>query len=77
MAINYDLLHNPTDSEMVKALRHAITSILTGGQSYTIDGQQLNRANLKDLQDLLVYYENKSNGNNFPKFIPIGKTNIR
>lgn len=77
MAIDYDALNTPTDSQMVKLLKHAISQLLLGGQSYTIDGQSFTRADIDKLNNMLKFYENKAAGNTYPRFIPIGKVHTR
>jgi len=72
MAIDYTSLETPSDSQMVILLKHAISQLLLGGQSYSIDGQSFTRTDVDKLSKMLKYYEDKAAGNTFPKFIPIG-----
>lgn len=48
-----------TDGEMVKLCKLALSQILAGSQSYSINGRTFSRANLNDLKKLLAFYEDR------------------
>ena len=54
-----------TPEEQLAEVQSAITALMTGAQSYTLDGRSVTRANLKDLvsyQEMLEKKVNNANG---------------
>lgn len=47
--------------EMLRLYYEAERTVLTGGQSYQIDGRVLSRANLSDIRAAIKDYENRLN----------------
>jgi len=47
-----------TNSEMLEIIQNAIVAV-TLGQSYSVKGQSVTRANLGELQRLQEYYQNE------------------
>lgn len=72
MAISTTTINNLpdyTDGEMVKLCKYAISQILGGAQSYSINGRTYTGADLDKLKNMLTFYENRveeagNNGNN-------------
>lgn len=55
-----------TVTEQLEEVQGAITAVLTGNQSYTLDGRAVSRANLNDLQareEYLLKRYNSEQGN--------------
>lgn len=50
-----------TNQEMLTAVQTAILTIVTSGQSYSILGRSMNRANLTELRQLEQHYQNMVN----------------
>jgi hypothetical protein len=50
-----------TDAELLNLTRKAIADILVGGQSYGMNGRQLNRADLAGLREQEKYLEDRIN----------------
>ncbi len=48
-----------TDAEMVKLCKLGLTQIQGGSQSYSINGRTFTRANLKDLEAHLTFWEER------------------
>jgi len=61
-----DGLPDYTDAQMVKLCKYAISQILGGAQSYSINGRSYTSANLADLKKMLAFYEDRveEDGNN-------------
>ena len=55
-----------TTQQQLEEVQAAITALLTGAQSYTIDGRTITKANLKDLharEEVLLSRYNAESGN--------------
>jgi len=52
-------LEDYTDGQIVKMIRYAIIQIMASGQSYSINGRTFTRANVKDLKELLTFFEDR------------------
>lgn len=56
-----NLIGTGTDQELLDITRAAIAQVTLHGQSYSIDGRSLTRADLKDLREQELYYEARVN----------------
>lgn len=54
-----DGLPDYTDSQMLKLVKHAISQILGGAQSYSINGRTFTAADLDKLKTMLTFYEDR------------------
>jgi hypothetical protein len=52
---------SPTDQQLLDQTNNAISAILIGGSSYSINGRSMTRANLKDLWQQKLQLEGKIN----------------
>lgn len=50
MAIDVDSIQDFTTAQLLKLVQYAIATLMTGGQSYTINGRQFTRADLDELR---------------------------
>jgi len=54
-----DALPDYTDAQMLKLVKHAISQILGGAQSYSINGRSFTSADLDKLKGMLTFYEDR------------------
>ena len=61
-----DSLPDYTDAQMLKLVKHAISQILGGAQSYSVNGRTYTGADLDKLKAMLTFYEDRveASGNN-------------
>lgn len=61
-----DGLPDYTDAQMVRLIKYAITQVLGGAQSYSINGRSYTSADLDKLKMMLTFYEDRieADGNN-------------
>lgn len=54
-----DNLPDYTDAQMLKLVKYAISQILGGAQSYSINGRTYTSADLEKLRDMQDWYEDR------------------
>lgn len=54
-----DGLPDYTDAQMVRLVKHAISQVLGGAQSYSINGRSYTGADLDKLKKMLTFYEDR------------------
>lgn len=68
-----DGLPDYTDAQMVKLIKYAITQVLGGAQSYSINGRSYTGADIDKLKTLLAWYEERvedsGNSGNFTALV--------